>query len=194
MSAKRNLQPVTTPDGPPTFEQAMATITPQTARARLCLDQTSVRLVDELSDELEEARTRDVLRPADEARAPDVARRLLDALEGCTAGETEFVFQYIGRKMWKALLAEHPPTDRDNERGADFNTETFPLAAMIAACVEPADATPELFEELMDRVTAPQWDLLWTAAHQANTGSPEMRRLTAYHQVSTFLAQGKTRG
>ena len=88
----------------------------------------------------------------------------------------DFVFQSIGNKPWSDLMAEHPPkSKRDRDAGAEYNTDTFPPAAVAASCVEPEGMTVKNATLLMERWSVGQWTALWTGCLVANgkvTGVP----------------------
>lgn len=80
------------------------------------------------------------------------------------------VFASIGAKRWRDLLAGHPPTkDQRREQGAllDHNPETFPAAALVAACVEPG-LTAEEAAWIMDELPLGVANRIWAACLEAN--------------------------
>lgn len=81
-----------------------------------------------------------------------------------------FTFQAIGRRAWRELLAQHPPTAAQLEldAGLEYDPDTFPAAAIAAACVEPEGVTADAMAELEERLSIGQFGRLWTACLAAN--------------------------
>lgn len=101
--------------------------------------------------------------------APAARERLAAALDAATAATVEVTFQAIGRRRWRQLLAEHPPSDEERTAGAE-HAETFVWAAMAAASVRPTGATPATVEAFCDTLTDGQLGVLWAACVSVNTG------------------------
>lgn len=84
------------------------------------------------------------------------------------------VFEGIGRKAWRDIQAEHPPTEAQRkEYGAflDHDPESFPAAAMAASCLEPGLSVEEA-QWLCDEMPVSVVDRVWSTCLRANvTGS-----------------------
>lgn len=87
----------------------------------------------------------------------------------------------IGHRAWADLLRKHPPTraQLSDDRRADHNPETFPVAA-IAASLDPAST-----EDEVARLVAQEWfneecwNELWSACLRANVVDPAPKSLAA---------------
>lgn len=166
-----------------TFDSVFDGARPVTTSTRICLDGQILAEIDEANRDLVQARL------DDEALnrlpvAPEVARRVVELTKLAHESEIEFVFTSIGSKAWRDLVAKHPPTDVMRRQGADFNTETFPIAAMAAACVEPAGATVEKFTRLAETISQGQWNQLWAACHAANAGPADVPLSAAAYAIA----------
>lgn len=107
------------------------------------------------------------------------------ALEAeAVASVIKFTFEEIGRRAWRDLETEHPPTEEQLQSAPAFqrprhNPDTFRPVAMAASCVliegfedgpyEGADA--EWFATIGDRYGESAFDLLWSACLDANAGA-----------------------
>lgn len=119
------------------------------------------------------------------------ARQDLEAAEAAAREVSVlYVFRSIGRKAWRALIDEHPPTEdeiadadaeyqrrkaagEDIEASAvrpDWNGDTFPQAALSACCIEPGLTEAEA-DELLDQVSDLEASQLLGAAVVANMTS-----------------------
>jgi hypothetical protein len=165
------------------FAAALAAAKPITKSIGVCLDGDLLAQADRLGEEYLAAQREDLLHRDDgldyTPQAPAVTERLKALDEMLKAAEVEFVFRSIGRIPWQDLIALHPPTKAHRDLGADFNTDTFPVAAMAACCVSPEDADVEGFELLAGKVTDGQWNRLWATCHAANTTGGEAPNFAA---------------
>jgi hypothetical protein len=83
----------------------------------------------------------------------------IEALRQEMAGHVRvFVLQAVHRREWRDLLAAHPPRPKDAP--ADHNTETFPVAVLVACSVKPK-LSEEKAGRLIDMITPGQWGALW---------------------------------
>lgn len=155
---------------PVSWEDVRAGVKPVERTARICLDGRIVAEIETLAREHAVAK-RDDENLNREPVAPGIAARIRELTEQAHAAEVEFVFRAMGRKAWRDLVAEHAPTDEQRKAGADFNTTTFPPAAMAACCIDPVGVD---FDELAEIATDAQWNQLWVACHTANTGSADV--------------------
>lgn len=104
----------------------------------------------------------------DSAEATALAERIVALEEQISAAEVEFVFKGMGRGRWRKLAADHPPTDEQKARGADFDVDVFPFLAMAESIVKPALTAEELTrlnDEVWDEQTYQQ---VWGACLRAN--------------------------
>ena len=83
------------------------------------------------------------------------------------------VFENIGMRRWRSIMAAHPPTNEQKAEAAkqevpvQFNIETFPAAAMAASCVEPG-LSIEQAQEMMDELPETVFTRLWVACLNAS--------------------------
>lgn len=178
--------PSTTPaEGATDFGSALAGASAVTRSTRLCLAGDVLGEIEALDAELWQAKIDDERfnRPA---LAPGIAERIVELHDLAHSAEVEFVFRSIGRKAWRDLVAEHAPTAEHRKAGADFNTETMPVAAMALSCIKPTGATLDGFKELADsaNVTDAQWHKLWATCHAANTGSADIPLSVAAFEIA----------
>lgn len=123
------------------------------------------------------------------AKAPALSRQLKELEVEIEAEKVEFKFGNIGRRAWADLLAEHPPTKeqlkahRESDRRGpppDHNPETFPIAAMAAACIEPEGMDEDAVRRLEALLTDSQFVELWAACVGAcRGGADELKSLAA---------------
>lgn len=161
--------------GPLTFAGILAAGKPAVARTRICMRGDLTDEINRLTIALAAAKEHDE-QTNEPAQAPAIAAQIVDLTEQARAAEVEFVFSSIGRKPWRALVAEHPPTDELRKNGADFDPETFPAVAMAKSCISPTGATLADFEQLRDGdlLGDTQWTELWLTCRRANTGGAEI--------------------
>ena len=76
--------------------------------------------------------------------------------------------QALGRRAWKALIAEHPPrTDHKGDAVVGVNEDTFKDALVPASVVEP-----ELSADDLDALSDADFDRLYYMAFSLNRGNP----------------------
>ena len=128
--------------------------------------------LDDLEAELKQAAKGSTL----DTGAGQIAAQIREVEQEAAPFVREFVFQSIGNKPWSDLMAEHPPkSKRDRDAGAEYNTDTFPPAAVAASCIQPEGMTLKNATLLMERWSVGQWNTLWTGCLIANgkvTGVP----------------------
>ena len=128
--------------------------------------------LDDLEAQLKRARRSSTM---DNAGATYIARQIAEVQEQAKSFVHDFVFQSIGNKAWSDLLADHPPKKRDRDAGLDYNSDTFPPAAVAASCVQPSGMTAKTAQRIMEQWSVGQWNTLWTGVLAANgkvTGAP----------------------
>jgi len=103
----------------------------------------------------------------------DTARGIGDKIETLgkkiEAEAVEFTFAATNRTAWSKLLRQHPPSDADRRSGADYDTLTFPAAAMALTCSVPG-LTDDQAKALANKLSAGQFDRIWQACISANVG------------------------
>ncbi|MGZ4465198.1 MAG: hypothetical protein ACXVW0_07565 [Nocardioides sp.] len=161
------------------FAGALASAKPLTTSIRLCLDGQLLAEANQVAQAYLQAKVDDEQSNTPD-RAPALGEQLRALQERISAAEVEFVFRSIGRLAWRNLVAEHPPTKEQREQTfADFNVDTFPVAAVAASCVAPEGVTVEGVEELAEILSEGQWNRLWATCHAANTAGGESPNLGA---------------
>lgn len=84
------------------------------------------------------------------------ARTDLDTAEQAAAEHmVDFVVESVGADVWEALVAAHPPTDRDRDRrgeDAAWDGVGFPLAAIAFCLRQPARVPQGQLDDYMDAV------------------------------------------
>lgn len=91
-----------------------------------------------------------------------------------TAQTLDFSFQTVGAKRWSQLIATHPPSKQERERGRDVADRFWP-AAMAASCVAPEGANEDGFTKLWSKLSDGQWQKLVSACRQANAEDHDIR-------------------
>lgn len=147
-----------------------AAFRPVETRVRMCLRADLVAELGTLEEQLRVEKARDGGSLADTA-AHDIAQRILDIQVEAQANEVEFVFQSVGRRKWTDLLLAHPAPDAQLELEPDipYSLETFPAAAMHAACTSPADADLAWWVTVNEEWNVGQVQRLWDACLRSQT-------------------------
>ncbi|MGW7572380.1 hypothetical protein [Streptomyces sp. NPDC054765] len=78
-------------------------------------------------------------------------------------------FLALPRPVLEELIAEHPPTEKQEAEGAVFNPDTFPAALISAASFD--GMSREEAAELLTTWSAPDANFLWEAAWQVQQES-----------------------
>lgn len=164
----------TSPGEDASFDDVLAGSSARNRSIKVCLRGDLLAEIERLTAELPHVQLADSTenRPAE---APALAKRIVELTEEAQAAKVEFVFEPLGRRAWRDLVAEHPPTDEQKAAGGDFDTETLPAVAMGKSCVSPKGATEAKFRKLADgkAITDAQWNLLWATCWAANTGGED---------------------
>lgn len=84
------------------------------------------------------------------------------------------IFESVGRKRWRDLVAEHPPTEEQRKRfpllamiSEPVNMETFPAPALAMSCVEPGLSLEEA-EWIMEKLPVEDSNRVLDACMDAN--------------------------
>ncbi|WP_214322090.1 hypothetical protein [Nonomuraea sediminis] len=134
----------------------------------LCLAGDLQAQFEDLERELATARDRSAGTLAGgSAEATEIAQKIR-ALEAEMQEHTEvFRFKGLTRREYKDLVAEHPPSSEDEEKGNDVDWETFGVGLIAACCVSHPMTYAEA-GELVDILTAAQYGSLFQAAQAVN--------------------------
>jgi len=107
-------------------------------------------------------------RPALQAAVDKAAQALEESTVRCT-------FESIGRKAYDRLIAEYPPSEKENEEHqaehqapAPYAAEPFSVALISASCIEP-QMTPDQVRELQETWNTAEYVELFVAALSVNT-------------------------
>lgn len=139
--------------------------------AYVLLRQDLANELEDLTYQLQRALKEDAIENR-EPLAPGLSEQVQQFEARVEAELVPFKFRSIGRRAWADLLKEHPPTPeqiRENPKGIDHNTETFPIAALAASSVEPKMDYAAV-ERLDKALNDTQFTKLWVACLDANKG------------------------
>lgn len=137
--------------------------------ARVLLDQTLLVEHARLDADLQRA----VVEDAKHNRVPEsfaLSEQIRELEQTIDDAQRTFTFEGIGRGPWMDLVANHPPSPSDRRDGLDFNSDTFPPAAVAKCCIDPVltyDEALWLYTEL----DVAEWSRLWEAVLLANLGT-----------------------
>ena len=117
----------------------------------------------------------------------------LDELEAEAAGirdeiaesGTTFVFESMGARQWRDLVAKYPPTDeqRKSPRSFPYNHDDADLQTeVIRRSLADPHMNDDDFREFVDSLSQGEFNALWSVAHGVNVGgggTPEALTATA---------------
>jgi hypothetical protein len=149
-----------------------------TKKLAVYLDEEASAEVAFLEPEVKRARA--LLHP-DNDRLTELAEQLKEAEAKRDASREILTFQAVGRKTYRKLMDQHPPTEEqiaefvehqakapDDQRlpgsEPEFNPETFPLALIHATLVSPRFESIDELEEMLDEWTEMEFMQLWMTA------------------------------
>ncbi len=98
--------------------------------------------------------------------APEVQARIEEAKAEAAAATVTFTVQAVPATEWRRLVMEHPPADDDLD-GWRWNVETFPPAALAAACSDPVMDELQA-DRLAEVLSNAQWEKLFGAVLAVN--------------------------
>lgn len=106
-----------------------------------------------------------------ERQAAQAAADLKDAKKAYDAHTITLRFQGLERQELEKLLAKHPPTEQDEENGAEFHEPTFAPALIAAASL---DGMPEAAAARYLQIWTPLdaralWNAAWSVQHTQRT-------------------------
>ncbi|GII87058.1 hypothetical protein Ssi03_50480 [Sphaerisporangium siamense] len=108
------------------------------------------------------------------ATAREIANQIEAIRTEMQAHTVAFLLRALPNKEWSDLLKQHPP--RKGNQGdlvSDYNTETFPVAALAACCKSPK-MTEDQAGQLVDAITNGQWSRLTMAIGELNNGGGDI--------------------
>lgn len=152
---------------------------------QVCLDRALVSELEDATAELRKAQGDGMLDGAAELQ------ERVDALRSEVEAKTRtLTFESIGRREWRKLLAEHPPTEQQKRDGADHNPETFPQAAIAASCIEPG-LTTEQAEWLAAELPLMKFEEVWATCLAVNIKGADEKKAVA--SASLRLTEKRSR-
>lgn len=149
----------------------------------------------------------DTVRLAEEAQK--VAENAYDTFvdEAAERAET-WVIKPIGHEEFRELLRLHPPrkvkgdgdaeTVHPDDAGWDVDTESFPKALLLfvdpddedhRTVVEPKFDTEAAFRKRVKRLSAGEFETMWTTAHLANQGGVQDPKLARFSPTTPRLVE-----
>jgi hypothetical protein len=161
------------------FEDLQRRHTKRTKSVPVCFDQA-------LLEELEGARKRLQKYESDGMLDDSVKQDLGEDVAKLQAKAKDatitIVFQAVGRRRWREMVSDHPPTDEQKaeDPDAEFDPETFLAAAMADSCAgtrqvdAPKDQPLRMklsraqFQWIIDEFTFGDVDRIWAACLEAN--------------------------
>jgi hypothetical protein len=164
------------------IDDVIADATPVERVVPVCVAGKLVGEYEQLKAELERVQGAITGRLGGSASREIIAR--LRELEGQMKAKTyDFRFRALPAKGWSDLMSAHP----DKAGKLRFNADTFPAAAILACCVEPALDDPAKAEALLASLSAAQQNELFDGAWEVNSSAPKgMNSFTAFADLQDF--------
>lgn len=137
--------------------------------ARVLLDQTLLVEHTRLDADLQRAFIED----AQHNRVPHaftLSEQIRELEQRIDEAQRTFTFEGIGRGPWMDLVGNHPPSTADKRDGLDFDSDTFPPAAVARCCIDPVMTVDEALW-LYTELDVAEWSRLWEAVLLANLGT-----------------------
>jgi hypothetical protein len=184
-----------------TFDEFLAEYTPGRKRVKIISRGDLVEELEKAKEALDDLRRAKVAGdvPITEADpSEELAERIVDLEAECRRYEREWAFEGIGRKAYRDLVAEHPPTDAQVAKGKDrnlvpeWNEDTFLPALIAASCVKPKGVTVDGLTKLQQLIGWVQWGRLWQAALEANAGDVSVPSYAAAYALLGRSAKSST--
>jgi len=124
----------------PTWDEIRRLRKPRTTDVWVVMDNDLMARIDDLDRQIDiEARADD--RQHRKAKAPALRREREKLLDDASDVAVAFSLVELPRKIYRALIDAHPPTDEDKQRGANRWHEDGMAPALIAACCVSPDLT-----------------------------------------------------
>ena len=146
------------------FESWKQEATPHSKTIQVCFDRELVGEWEAAQEQL-----RDVTKGMLEAPA-ELENHVEQLSKKVREKTRELTFTSIGRRAWRELLAQHPPTKSQQitlGKGIDHNPETFPPAAIAVSSTKPK-LTLEQAQWMCDELPLGVFDRIWAAVLTAN--------------------------
>jgi hypothetical protein len=113
--------------------------------------------------------------PADRTLLEEQAKTAKTALEAAQkaydAHTIVLRFQGLERQKLEELLAKHPPSEKDEENGAEFAEDTFMPALIAAASLDgmPEEAAARFMRTWIPSDARALWQAAWSVQHTQRT-------------------------
>jgi hypothetical protein len=106
-----------------------------------------------------------------ERQVVQAAAELKDAKKAYDSHTITLRFQGLERKKIERLLAAHPPTEQDEENGAEFAEATFAPALISAASLDgmTEEAAARYLETWIPSDARALWNAAWSVQHTQRT-------------------------
>lgn len=112
----------------------------------------------------------DSLASTKSADAVELAKQMADLQEQMRASTRNFRLQGLPGSQWRELLKAHPPREGDEgDAGAEFNRDTFGIAALAACCVMPKMTVAQAEKLIDEKLADGQWSTLFAHIYQMNS-------------------------
>lgn len=116
---------------------------PEEASVKVCFDRQLYRRFTEATERLDRVR----LSGSGQSKMDgdddldEAAQAVVDAEAALTAAERTLTFRQIGKRRWRKLVEQHPPTEKQKKEQprAELDPETFWPAALAESCIDPDD-------------------------------------------------------
>lgn len=122
----------------------------------------------------------------------ELAQLVVDLSEQVEADKRAhtFCFETVRYSTWRELVEEHEPTEKQREldQYAEFNPDTFPPAAIAAACVDP-ELTEDDAVWLREHLPRVEFDRLFSAALTVSVGGGDLPKSVV--AIARTLASGQ---
>lgn len=106
-----------------------------------------------------------------------LAQHVVDLSEQVEADKKAhtFCFETVRYSTWRKLVEENEPTEaqREQDKYAEFDPDTFPPAAIAAACVDP-ELTVDDAVWLREHLPRAEFDRLFSAALTVSVGGGDL--------------------
>lgn len=169
------------------IEALLESAAPRTLQVTVCARGDLVDRHAQLVQELDAALSSS---PGSLGGNPEV-QRLSEAIvaveEEQAESSLELTVKSVPRKAWADCLAQHPPR-KDLDR-LDFNTATFPPAAVALCC--PAISVDQA-NRLNEKLPQGEWDKLWNAVIQLNVIGLPRPKLPAATEIARANGNSST--
>lgn len=115
---------------------------------------------------------------ADSSEILECAQQIQDLQAEVRASTRDFRLVAMGERVWRDLIAKHPPQDEDKQQRLPWHADTFTPEAIALSAAEPK-ITTEQAEQLLDRLSAGQIQRLVAGVLAVNGGDDDIPKSAA---------------